>query len=365
MPESSPGQYAEISAFSEAYAAPILRALATATDGGVLVLSQDGRIQQINQQACEFIGVQSGDVLGRCIDDIGFPALAELHRMAQGESSERLVVNVAIPSTGQMAEFRLKRVETDDGERAGTAMLIRPARTERQLDRLKSDFLSAVSHELRTPLTSILGYANLVADAGDAIEAEDRRQCLNTIERQGRVLLELIDDLIEMAKLDSDQLEFTLESCNADSLLEEVASELQLKASAAEIAVSVEAEPAMALECDSTRLRQAISHLVENAIKFSPPGASIRLSAFQQGACVVFQVVDTGYGIQPEHQSRVFDRFFQGHRLPAAGSGLGLAIVKRIVELHNGEVFMESQPDRGSTFGFSLPLQRLSHQAAA
>lgn len=305
---------------------------------------------------------------GRHLSDFGLPALEQLHRQALGSPDRLLVSDLAFPRTGVFCEARIRAIVDDNGNLLGTVAVLKDARSKRMYDRLKADLLATVSHELRTPLTSILGYASLMLDAGDAMEEMDRAACLETIEAQGRRLLELINDVIEMGKLDSENLRLKMETCCAGGILEEVASDSREACGARrpDVDVIVEQTEPTPMVCDSTRIRQAVTCLLDNAIRYSPPGGRVVLAARREDSRVVIEVRDEGPGIPPEKQGHLFEKFYKVEppgEGRSGGTGLGLAIVKRIVDLHGGQVFVESAVGKGSVFGFTLPAAEASEES--
>ncbi len=337
---------------------PVYQAVVDAEDAGHLLLDSSGRVTYASDLARDMLSMPGPGPDGVPLEALAFPPLTKLFRAAVLNPAEVFVADVVLPERGEPGRLRVKCV-TDPGDSViGALAILRSTAREKELDRMKADFLAAVSHELRTPLTSILGYSNLLYEAGEAIGPEDQKQFLQTIEHQGRVLLELINDLLEMAKLDSDQLKLEKEACPPGAVLTAVFDEYSARAEEAGIDLHVESECTLLAHCDPSRIQQAIGYLVDNGLKFTPQGGSVILAAYQKDDDVVMQVTDTGCGIALENQTRLFEKFYQvdaGAARCVNGTGLGLAIVKRIVQLHGGRVFLESEPGHGSTFGLVLP----------
>lgn len=338
---------------------PVLSACLSAAGGALVVLDASGNVLWANSGARQKLPSIPPAGTPCPLDQINFPALADLFHQATRNKDSVLSTCLCLPGASDQVKCRVKAMVLPDGEVAGAAVVMRDMRGEGELDRMKSDFLSAVSHELRTPLTSILGYSNLLYEAGDSIGEEDRKTFLRTIETQGRVLLELINDLLEISKLDSGAVQLATEVCEPRDLILSVAGEYEPRASARSIELTADCPGSSCLaECDPTRVRQALAYLIDNAIKFTDPGGKVCIRAIECVGEVVIQVTDTGIGISVEDQTRLFEKFFQvdaGAARRANGTGLGLAIVKRIVDVHGGRVFVDSAPGSGSTFGFSLP----------
>jgi signal transduction histidine kinase len=225
--------------------------------------------------------------------------------------------------------------------------------------RLKSEFLANMSHELRTPLNGIIGFSELLVD-GKAGALSDRQQrFLGHILLSSRHLLRLINDLLDLAKIEAGKLEFKPEFAPADNLIQEVLESLQPLADAKHIRLSAEIGPDQELYTDPARFKQIVYNYVSNAIKFTPEHGSVvvRFSS-EDSDCVRIEVIDTGIGIAEQDLPRLFQDFEQIESGPAkkyAGTGLGLALVKKLAERQGGRVEVESKVGQGSRFSAVLP----------
>ncbi len=233
-----------------------------------------------------------------------------------------------------------------------------------KLDQLKSNFVNSVTHELRTPLTSIMGYAEFLEDEiGGPITAE-QRVFLDQIQHGARRLEYLLNDLLDFARLEAGT--FTLKLAPADlcARIVEVIASLKPQADASRLVVELFLpDPPLELDMDAQRIGQVLTNLLSNALKFSPVGGTITVSACRQGERVRCEIRDHGPGITEEDMPRLFQRFSQleeGVRM-GKGTGLGLSISKALVEAHGGAIGVSSTPGVGSTFWFELPVQ--PHQA--
>jgi PAS domain S-box-containing protein len=229
----------------------------------------------------------------------------------------------------------------------------------RELDRVKDEFIALVSHELRTPLTSIRGYLELVADDAEAAgQSDEQREWLKVIDRNADRLLSLVEDLLLSAQAHSGSLALSQSEFDAATIVRECAEGCAPAAAARGIRLEYTAEPGLLLTGDPGRIGQVIDNLVSNALKFTPSGGRVELIAREHGAGVRIEVADTGMGIPPEEQDRLFDRFFRTARVQSeaiVGAGLGLSIAKAIVEAHNGHIFFRSVVGEGTTFTVFLP----------
>lgn len=231
----------------------------------------------------------------------------------------------------------------------------------RELDRMKDDFVSSVSHELRTPLTSIRGYLELVleGEAGDVTEEQER--FLGIVARNADRLLRVVGDLLFVAQVDAGTIALEPDACDLEEIAAESVEAVRPAAVEKGIELALEAEALPELTADRARIAQVLDNLVSNAVKFTPVGGRVTVRAFSEANDAVVEVADTGMGVSPQDQERLFQRFF---RTDAAseeaipGTGLGLAIVKAIVESHGGSISVASEVGHGTTFQMRLPLER-------
>jgi signal transduction histidine kinase len=229
----------------------------------------------------------------------------------------------------------------------------------REVDRLKSEFLANMSHELRTPLNSIIGYGELLLlGVNGELDAETRGD-IQAIFDNGQLLLALINDLLDLAKIEAGKMRLELEAVDVKTLLEDVRVSNAGLILRKPLSLEVEVEEGLPLvQVDPVRIRQILGNLLSNAVKFTSEGR-IRLRAYRQGDALFLAVQDSGIGIAAEAQEGIFDKFRQvdgSFTRRSDGTGLGLAITRHLVDLHGGQISVESSPGRGSVFTVRLPL---------
>ncbi|HEX7664064.1 MAG TPA: HAMP domain-containing sensor histidine kinase, partial [Polyangiaceae bacterium] len=247
----------------------------------------------------------------------------------------------------------------------------------KELDRLKSNFLATVSHELRTPLTSIIGYSEMLTEGIAGELGAEQREFVDTIHEKGEQLLTLITGLLDLSKLESGSLTIRKNWVGITPILEAVVSTCQPNARKKGVSVNLDVEKHIVdVRADPERLRQVFINLVDNAVKFTPTGGAITITARNMGSDagdddtagfallapvqtrVEIRVADTGIGIPPRERQKVFDPFYQvdsGSTREYGGTGLGLSIVKRLVDAHNGTVHVEDNVPQGTVFVVRLP----------
>jgi signal transduction histidine kinase/CheY-like chemotaxis protein len=238
----------------------------------------------------------------------------------------------------------------------------------KEVSRLKSEFLANMSHELRTPLNSILGFSEILKDnLAGVLSEEQRHECLESIHASGEHLLQLINDVLDMSKIEAGRMDLILEEFVVDSAFREVVTVVKSLAGKKGIELSIQVEPEdLTIFADKGKVKQVLYNLLSNAIKFTPEGGSIFVDATmrKEAGDLIIKVTDTGVGIPAEHLDKIWGEFYmvQGEHQKQKGTGLGLALVKKLVELHGGNINVHSEEGKGSIFAFTVPLQAGSVQ---
>jgi signal transduction histidine kinase len=236
-----------------------------------------------------------------------------------------------------------------------TAALAEHAAESARSNRAKRQFVASLTHELRTPLNAIVGFADLLCEQRLGPLAEDHQECIEDIRASAHHMLDLVNEALDMARIESGRVPLHPQPVDPAQVVVECVESVRSLAGENEVTVSVQTQPVGIALLDPARLRQVVLNYLSNAIKFTPPGGVILVRAGRAGRDFLVEVTDTGCGIEPEHQRRVFDEFEQldgGYR---GGTGLGLAVTKQIVEAHGGTVGVQSEPGKGSTFFARLP----------
>src|SRR5260370_27534705 len=235
-------------------------------------------------------------------------------------------------------------------------------------NKLKSEFLANVSHELRTPLSAIIGFSQILLDGIDGPINEEQQQDIQQVNKSGQSLLGLINQILDLSKIEAGKMELSLERVELPGLISSVLESISPLAQEKGLRIDTRFAPSLpAVEADSVRLKQILINLLSNAVKFTERG-HIEVSAQPSGRMVRIAVKDTGTGISPESQKLIFDEFVRGGGSSTrrhGGTGLGLSIVRRLVEMHGGAITVVSEPGLGSTFTFTIPAWAAGQAAAA
>lgn len=232
----------------------------------------------------------------------------------------------------------------------------------RKATQAKSEFLAHMSHELRTPLNVIIGFSELMLDGVPGEVNEEQKQCLNDIFSSGHHLLDLINDILDLSKIESGKMELSLRNFSLPNLIESLKSVMMPILSPRKQSLEIDVEDGLYLvHADKAKVRQVLLNLLSNATRFTPDGGKLRVEAVTDGSWCQVSVIDSGIGIARENQERIFAPFCQlGNPLikDRGGTGLGLTIAREIIEKHGGQIWVESEYGQGSRFTFTLPLAK-------
>ena len=320
---------------------------------GIVVVEADGRVSLMNQAAQLLLDVRTTDIQGTPLSETArdhellelVSSSLQAHEMRQAHlellRQRRLVSAIAIPL---------------GGNGAGVLLSLHDLTAFRQLETTRREFVSNVSHELRSPLASIRSMVETLA--GGAIE--DRRIAADfvaRIEQDVRRMEALVSDLLELSRLESGQVALDVRPLGLKSIAEDTVAAFRERSADLGVSIDIEIPDDLPLVSgESEKIRQVLTNLMDNALKFTPPGGRITLSALPDDRRVAVRVSNTGDGIAPKHLPHLFERFYKVDRSRRdQGTGLGLAIVKHVVLAHGGDVDVESSLGEGATFTFTLP----------
>jgi two-component system phosphate regulon sensor histidine kinase PhoR len=324
---------------------------------GVLVIGADGRILLMNQRMREFFDVP-GEAIDRApIEVIRDAAVDEL--LAEAARTGDPVSRKITRAGEDRRTFRVQAVgfPSDGKRRIGTVAVFHDITEVVRLETVRRDFVANASHELRTPVAAIRGFAETLL-SNDALSDGDRRSYLEVIERHSIRLVSLVADLLELSKIEDPEGDFTPTRVDVGAVAEAVVRDARARIEGRDLAVELRASPGAAAWASRQDVERSLANLVDNALKYTDDGGRIDVSVDSEGNRVRVQVADTGIGISPSNQARIFERFYRvdtSRSRALGGTGLGLSIVKNLVQRMGGEVCVESELGKGSTFTFWLP----------
>ncbi len=336
---------------------------------GVIVVDPEKRIILFNSVAEKLAGWEFERVQDRNIDEL-FHVVDERTReknqspvdkvlkSSKTELSTDSEVLVAMDGTERPISTRAAPIRNIDGSMAGIVMVFHDVSREREVERMKRDFISSVSHELRTPLTSIKAYTETILHDSDMPEPT-KRQFLGIIDEESNRLANLIEGLLELSRIESGSVKLLREPVDVAAVTERILDALRPLSDKKNIRLKADIDDGLPnLQADGSKIESAVTNLVNNAIKFTPQDGEISILVRQRSDQMVIRVSDTGMGIPKEDLPKIFDRFYRVHHSGRLihGTGLGLAIVKKIVTMHGGRIEVESKLNQGTTFTMFLPL---------
>ena len=338
---------------------------------GLIMVNKNERITQMNQSALRAFGLTKDDLAGgKTLDAVIKDEKVQeiLHRALKEDSDIAEEVTLPDPQNPEQAHvFQLQSaaVRNDAGEIMGTAAILNDITEIKNVDKMKTAFVSTVSHELRTPLTSIKGFiSTLVQDTEGFYDDEMRHEFYTIIDTECDRLRRLIDDLLNVSRIEAgnalsmNNSEFDIHTVAAKVMRTQEAS--TYKKSSHSMSLDISSDVPHLIEADEDKVEQIFNNLISNALKYSPNGGHITLAGkMMSPEMIQFSVSDQGMGIPKEHLTKMFQRF---HRVDnrdtreIGGTGIGLFLVKALVEMHGGRIWLDSEYGKGTTFFFTMPL---------
>jgi PAS domain S-box-containing protein len=330
---------------------------------GLVVVDAQGKVIMMNPAAEKLLGVAKKDKIGKSIyDNLKEEQLVSISKDSADKQGKEIELISRQDETRKTLRASTAVLENENGQTVGMVSVLSDITKQKKLDEMKSSFVASVSHELRTPLVAIDKSISLVLDKSTGELSETQAKFLNIAERNLKRLSVLVNDLLDLSKLEAGKMQLRLEDCPIDKAINDSAEIFSSWAETKGITISVQAQQGLpGVSIDPGRIIQVLNNLIGNAIKFTPGGGSISVGAVFSPANkeIEVSVKDTGPGISPEDLPRVFDKFYQsGERVytDINGTGIGLTIAKEIVELHKGKIWVESSEGKGTKFIFTLPV---------
>ncbi|HID62824.1 MAG TPA: HAMP domain-containing protein [Anaerolineae bacterium] len=341
-----------------------LKAILDSTTDAILVTDSRGHLMLANPAAEHAFGIKAAEVVTRPLAQaIANKPLEQLFTRPAGDR-EAIVEEIPLPD-GRTLYASAATIADGDGRAIGRVAVMRDITALKELDAMKDVFVATVSHDLRSPLTFMRGYVTMIPTAGTLNEKQ--REFINKIIRGIDQMSELIDDLLDIGRIEAG-VGIEMAPCEVGNLVKMVVAELSGRAEAKNLKLQLELPPTLPpIVGDKALIKRAVANLVDNAIKYTPEG-SVTVRVRERDSYLVVSVSDTGIGIAPADQMRLFEKFYRIKRrdtIRIKGTGLGLAIVKSIAERHNGKAWVESKLGEGSTFHLALPKEQPGSRSEA
>jgi len=345
------------------------RAILEGIADGVVVTDAEGRIILFNDAAERILGVPRAVVVGESVHvlpatlssgaDMATRGLAAVSKWVGVPAREGRLMEERFAVDRQVANVRVTPVLMGE-ELLGTVALFRDITREVEAERVKNEFISTVSHELRTPMTSIKGYTDLIFMQAAGPITENQRKFLSVIKSNADRLATLVNDLLDISRIETGRIRLNRQPIATGKVAQDVVTALSKQADEKGLTLTIKvAEDLPPVYADPDRLTQILTNLVDNACRYTPEGGKVTVSVHRVSDRIQVDVADTGIGISPKDREKVFERFFRADHpvvQESGGTGLGLAIVKSFVEMHGGEIWLESELGKGTTFSFTTPI---------
>ena len=347
-----------------------LGAILSSMKEGVIAIDSSFKVIIVNRSAAEILNLDMDAAPGRTLYEV-------LRNPRMQKFAENVLASRESGEEEMECSFEEKRILVMRGsilvdeagdDPSGAVIVIGDVTRMRRLEEMRRDFVANVSHEIKTPVTAIKASVEALEEAGAGLP-EPLRKFLRIIERHADRLTALVSDVLSISALESDPsaqgMRFTFKRENLSDILATAKELCRSKAEAAGVSLELDCSPALVVSADASLLEQAVMNLIDNAVKYSPQGESVRISAASIGERVEIRVTDHGCGIDKKEHERIFERFYRVDKARSrklGGTGLGLSIVKHIVLAHKGTVHVESEPGKGASFVIDLPSSEAPEQ---
>lgn len=323
---------------------------------GVLAVDENGEVMFLNQSARSLLHcltMQAGDRLE------GSLLLTRISALLQKAMQVEMPVNDELTNLPEEKRYTVYTAPMDAQPNGAALAVVSDVTRIRRLEQLRSEFVSNVTHELKTPLTSIRGSIELLKSADR--DEETRKYFYDVLDIETERLTHLIDDLLVLSQIENAKEDPSMRPCNVKEALEHCVERAKSLGQENHVRMHIDADADLFVACTPTRLQQLFGNLIDNAVKYNVKDGSVFITAKRQRQTVVVKVKDTGIGIAKEHFPRLFERFYRvdtSRSREIGGTGLGLSIVKHLAALYGGEIGVESEPGKGTTFTVFLPLAK-------
>ena len=332
---------------------------------GVLVANLEGRLVLWNASSVKMLKSKGFDIAGEPLEYYisNKPLIAAIKDVLDSEDKDFSMVSHEIPVQDQKVILmaNIAPVRDEDGKILGAVTVLRDITTLKEINKIKSQFVSMVAHELRAPMAAIKGWLEVVLSGEAGGDAEQKKKWLLRAMDRSDSLLALVDDLLVINRMETGKIAQKMESVKIDDIINKIIEFLKPDAEKRKVSIRAKLpEELPSIQADVRDMEKLFTNLISNAIKYNRKDGSVSIEGEMEGSFIRYNVKDTGIGISAEHLSRIFDDFYRADeertkKIP--GTGLGLTIAKKIVNSHFGRLEVESEPEKGSVFSVYLPLE--------
>ncbi len=327
---------------------------------GIILTDYSGNILLINRKAKDILGIKNDNIENLNIFNILNENIRPIFENAINKPNEIFELDLSTENFTRIYQTTSLPVSTPKNEKIGIVTVLHDITLEKELDKMKDDFLHSITHDLRNPMTSIRGFIKFLLDEIAGPINEQQKKMLETMDRASFKLLNMINDILDIAKLEAGKMELVLENVNVIKIIQSVLELQQPQYERKNIKVLfTPKKEEILVEADSKLLERVYINLIGNAIKFTPEEGIITVDVYETDGMIESFVQDTGEGIPKEYLDKIFQKFGQVKNKSKGGTGLGLTICKYIIEAHKGKIWVESELGHGAKFIFNIPKKQI------
>jgi PAS domain S-box-containing protein len=343
-----------------------LRTIIGCMADGVLVANLDGRLVLWNASSVKMLKSKGFDIAGEPLEYYisNKPLIAAIKEVLSSKDKDFSMVSREIPVQDQkiILMANIAPVRDEDGKIMGAVTVLRDITELKEINKIKSQFVSMVAHELRAPMAAIKGWLEVVLSGEAGSDEEQNKKWLQRAMDRSDSLLELVNDLLVINRMETDKLARKMEPVKVHDVIAKIVEFLKPEAKKHKVSIQTELpEELPPIQADVRDMEKLFTNLISNAVKYNGENGSVVIDGAVEGGFIRYRIEDTGIGISPEHLSRIFDDFYRAddeRTKKISGTGLGLTIAKKIVNSHFGRIEVESKPEKGSVFSVCLPFEQ-------
>jgi len=327
---------------------------------GVILLNKKKQIEIINSPATELFNIGKKEAIGKCfIDLLDIENIPEIKKILIDKDRIRNIYREEVATLDGLHLEITSVLLKDEIEEKGFLIIIHDVTKEKLIEKMKTEFVSVAAHQLRTPLSAIKWTIRMILD-GDAGEInEEQRELLEQTYISNERMIRLINDLLDVSRIEEGRLLYDQEDARIEDVLDSVIEASQEMLRNKNMVLEVNKKETPKVKIDKEKIGVVIQNLLENAIKYTEQGGKIKITLDNDEKNVIFKIEDSGVGIPKSQQDRIFTKFFRAEnvtRMETNGTGLGLYTTKNIVQAHKGQIWFESEENKGTTFYFTIPI---------
>ncbi|KUK66240.1 MAG: Multi-sensor signal transduction histidine kinase [Parcubacteria bacterium 34_609] len=327
---------------------------------GVILLNKKKQIEIINSPAAELLNISKKEVIGRCfVDLLDIENIPEIKKILIDKDRIKNIYREEVTTLDGLHLEITSVLLKDEIEEKGFLIIIHDVTKEKLIEKIKTEFISVAAHQLRTPLSTIKWTIRMILDGDVGEISEEQRELLEQTYISNERMIRLINDLLDVSRIEEGRLLYNQEDAQMEDVLDSVVENSQEMIRNKNVVLEINKKETPKVRIDKEKIGVVIQNLLENAVKYTEPGGKIKITLDNDEKNVIFKIEDSGVGIPKSQQDRIFTKFFRAEnvtRMETDGTGLGLYTIKNIVRAHKGQIWFESEENKGTTFYFTIPI---------